>query len=145
MRSRKAGLPLASRARTESFIIQNFFSYSGNQFSPRFMLPGPVHCVPKIYFGFSKSAPTPRYTILDSRLPPCHAISEGRPPLSNTSSEAGALPLVVCIENDSDQKFSVNIFSWFFWKPILSMFHATLFIVSRNYLFGFWKSAPTPR
>ena len=42
---------------------------------------------------FSKSAPTPRYTILDSRLTPCNAISEGWPPLSNTSSEAGVLPL----------------------------------------------------
>ena len=77
------------------------------------MLPGPVHCEPKIYFGFSKSAPTPRYTILDSRLPPCNAISEGRPPLSNTISEAGALSLEVFIEIDSDQTFLVNIFSWF--------------------------------
>ena len=31
-------------------------------------------------------------SIMDSKLPPCNAISEGRPPLSNTSSEAGALP-----------------------------------------------------
>ena len=70
-----------------------------------------VSCYPfivsrKYIFGFSKSAPTPRYTILDSRLPPCNAISEGRPLLSNTSSEAGALPLEVCIENDSDRNFS---------------------------------------
>ena len=64
----------------------------------------------KYFFGFSKSAPTPRYTILDSRLPPCNAISEGRPPLSNTSSEAGALPLKVRIENDSDRKFSKSKF-----------------------------------
>ena len=28
----------------------------------------------------------------DLRLPPCNAISLGRPPLSNTRSEAGALP-----------------------------------------------------
>ena len=67
----------------------------------------PCHCKPKIYiYGFSKSAPTPRHTILDSRLPPCNVISEGRPPLSNTSSEAGALPLEGRIENDSDQIFS---------------------------------------
>ena len=70
-----------------------------------------VSCYPvivnrKFIYGFSKSAPTPRYTILDTRLPPCNAISEGRPPLSNTSSEAGALPLEGRIENDSDQIFS---------------------------------------
>ena len=34
------------------------------------------------------------------------AISEGRLPLCNTSSEAGALPSEVRIENDSDRKFS---------------------------------------
>ena len=62
------------------------------------------------FFGFSKSAPTPRYTILDSRLPPCNAISEGRLPLCNTSSEAGALPSEVRFENDSDRKFSKSIF-----------------------------------
>ena len=34
--------------------------------------------------GVSKCAPTPRYTILDSRLPPCNAISESRPPIIST-------------------------------------------------------------
>ena len=52
----------------------------------------------KYSFGFSKSALTPRYT------------SEGRLPLCNTSSEAGALPSEVRIENDSDQKFPKSIF-----------------------------------
>ena len=57
-----------------------------------------VSCYPvivsrKYIYGFPKSAPTSRYTILDSRLPPCNAILEGRPHLSNTISEAGALPL----------------------------------------------------
>ena len=42
-------------------------------------------------FRSPHSAPTHRYTILDSRLLPCNAISEGRLPLCNTSSEAGAL------------------------------------------------------
>ena len=56
----------------------------------------------KYSFGFSKSALTPRYT------------SEGRLPLCNTSSEAGALPSEVRIENDSDRKFSKsNIFQSF--------------------------------
>ena len=54
----------------------------------------------------SKSGPTFRYTILDSRVPPCNAISEGRLPLCSASSEAGALPSEVRIENDSDRKLS---------------------------------------
>ena len=48
---------------------------------------------------------------MDSKLPSCNAISEGRPPFSNTSSEAGALSLEVHIENDSDR--AENIFSIF--------------------------------
>ena len=57
--------------------------------------------------GSSKSAHTSRYKILDSRsrLPPRNAISEGKPPLCNTSSEAGALPPKY-LNRDSDQKFS---------------------------------------
>ena len=109
-------LPLATRARkqelcpqkyvsrmtqTENFESHNFFIFFWKPLSPRFMLP--CHCKPKIYFRFSEVCTyTPRYTILDSRLPPCNAISEGWSPLSNTSSEAGALPLEVRIENDSD-------------------------------------------
>ena len=54
---------------------------------------------------FSKFATTLRYTILDSRFPPENSISEGRPPLCNSSSEAGALPSDVRIESDSDRKF----------------------------------------
>ena len=49
--------------------------------------------------------PTLRCTILNSRVPPWNAISEGRPPIFNTSSEAGALPSELHIENDSDRKF----------------------------------------
>ena len=83
----------------------------------------------KYFFGFSKSAPTPRYTNqkvqlqlnvlllikkvqlqLDESKSPAVAISEGRLPLCNTSSEAGALPSEVRIENDSDRKFSKSIF-----------------------------------
>ena len=47
------------------------------------------------------SGPTHRYTILDSRLLPCNAISEGRLPLCNTSSEAGALP--------SDKQYMIDL------------------------------------
>ena len=85
---------------------------------------------------FSRSALTPRYTILDSMFPPCNAISEGRLPLRST----GALPSEVRIENDSDRKFSKSIFfSKFFWKPLLSTFYGTLFIISRKYFFRFFE------
>ena len=75
MRSRKADLPLATRARkqelclhryvsrmtrTENFLNQFFFSPF---YATLFIVSR------KYFFGFSKSAPTPRYTILDSRLP----------------------------------------------------------------------------
>ena len=94
--------------RTERLLSQNFSYFLETTFLH-------VSCYPvivnrKYIYGFSKSAPTPRYTILDSRLPPCNAISEGRPLLSNTSSEAGALPLEVRIENDWDQIFSKSKF-----------------------------------
>ena len=50
------------------------------------------------------------HKILDSRVPLCYAISEGRPRLCNMSSEAGALHLELRIENDSDRKFSKSTF-----------------------------------
>ena len=70
-----------------------FQSFSRNHFSPRFMVPCSL-LAENIFSVFRSphSAPTPRYTILDSRLLLCNAISEGRLPLCNMSSEAGALP-----------------------------------------------------
>ena len=95
--------------RTEHFLSQIFFKVFLETIFVHVSWY-PVHYQPKIFFGFSKSALTPRYTILDSMFPPCNAISEGRLPLCNTSSEAGALPSEVRIENDSDRKFSKSIF-----------------------------------
>ena len=43
------------------------------------------------------------------------------------------------------ENFLSQFFSKFFWKPLLSPFYGTLFIISRTYFFGFSKSAPTPR
>ena len=108
-----------------------------------------VSCFPvivsrKYIFGFLKTAPTPRYTILDSRLPPCNSILEARPPLSNTSSEVGALPSEVCIENHSDRKFSKSKFSDSFLGTTFLHVSCYPIIVSRKYIFGFMKSAPTP-
>ena len=106
MQSRKAGFPFAARARKREPCLQRYVSrmtrtenFLSQFFSKFFWKPlfstfyGTLFIISrKYFFGFSKSAPTPRYTILDSRLPPCNAISEGRLPLCNTSSEAGALP-----------------------------------------------------
>ena len=61
--------------------------------------------------------------------------------LCNTSSEAGALPSEVLIENDSNIFFGLKIFEVknfkLFWKLLLCMFHATLIIMSRKYFLGF--------
>ena len=106
MQSRKAGFPFAVRARKREPCLQRYVSrmtrtenFLSQFFSKFFWKPlfstfyGTLFIISrKYFFGFSKSAPTPRYTILDSRLPPCNPISEGRLPLCNTSSEAGALP-----------------------------------------------------
>ena len=70
----------------------------------------PDHYEPKIFFRFSKSTTTLRYTILDSRFPPWNAISEGRPPLCNSSSEAGTLPSEVSIGMSRAKNFYVKIF-----------------------------------
>ena len=78
--------------RTKNFLRQNFFKvFLKTTFFHD--LCHPDHYESKIFFRFSKSGSTLRFTILDSRVPPCNAISasEGRPPLCNTSSEAGAL------------------------------------------------------
>ena len=74
--SRKAGFPFAARARkrepclqryvsrmtrTENFLSQFFFqSFSGNHFSPRFMVA--CSLLAENIFRFLKSAPTPQYS-----------------------------------------------------------------------------------
>ena len=90
---------------TENIRCQLFPRFSGNYFCSCFMLPWSlwaenicsvfeVRNYPSIYdFGLEVS--------------PWNAISETRPPLCNTSSEAGALDTGgnVRIENESDRKF----------------------------------------
>ena len=56
-----------------------------------------------------KMAPPPPRTA-GSAGPFVTPLPEGRLPLCSTSSEAGALPSEVHIENDSDRKFSKSIF-----------------------------------
>ena len=99
-------------------------------------------------FRFSRSALTPRYTILDSMFPPCDAISEGRLPLCSTSSDAGALPSEVRIENDSDRKFSKSIFfQKFSGNHFYPRFMVRCSLLAENFFSVFRSphSAPTSR
>ena len=118
----------------KNFKSKFFRSFSENYFSPRFMLP--CSLLAKNIFCFSKSAPTPRYTILDSRLPVVIRSRKAGLPFATRARKRELSIREVHIENDSDRKFSK---SKFFWKPLFSTFHATLFIISRIYFFGFSK------
>ena len=109
----------------------------------------PDHYEPKIFFWFSKFATTLRYTILNSRFPPENAISEGRPPLCNTSSEAGAFDTGGTYRERLGPKiFEVKIFS-----NKIKVFLETTFVhvscYSDHYelkiFFRFSKSATTLR
>ena len=68
--------------RTKNFLRQIFFKVflKTTLFHD---LCHPDHYEPKIFFRFLKSGSTLRYTISDSRVPSCNAISEGRPPLQH--------------------------------------------------------------
>ena len=92
--SEAGALPLEVRIENDSVRI-----LSKSKFVHCFLETTFLHvlCYPVIVswkniYGFSKSAPTPRYTILDLRLPRCNVISEGRLPLSNTGSEPELCP-----------------------------------------------------
>ena len=86
-----------------TFSKSNIFqSFSGNHFCPRFMVPCSLSAENIFRFFEVRTYPSIHHFGLD--VPPCNAISEGRLPLCNTSSEAGALPSEVRIENDSDRK-----------------------------------------
>ena len=94
---------ISRMTRAENFLGQNFF---GNYFCSCFMLPRSFWA--EICFSvFEVQTYTFRYT--DSRLPLCSA-----------SSEAGALPSDVRIENDSDRKLSKS--------KILKVFLETTFL-----------------
>ena len=125
IRSRKADLPFAIRARKRELRLQRYVSritltenFRSQNFSKLFLKTFvhvscyPDHYEPKIFFSVFKVHTYPSSSIHDFGLEgsPCNAISEGRPPLRNTSSEAGAPPSEVRIENDSDRKSSKSKF-----------------------------------
>ena len=64
----------------------------------------------KYFFGFSKSAPTLRYTILDSRVPLVMRSRKAGLPFASRAWKRELSIQEVRIENDSDQKFSKSKF-----------------------------------
>ena len=77
-------------------IIGSCIAILKHQFNFQFYL------LKKTNFRFFEVCTYPSIHNFELEAPPCNAISESRPLLRNTSSEAGALPLEVLIENDSD-------------------------------------------
>ena len=115
----------------------------------------PDHYEPKTIFWFfeihmfsipiSKSPSHPRYTILGSRFPLCNAISEGRPPQCNTSSEAvDRLSITMYVSRmtlSSDTTFSKSKISKVFLEITFLILHSSchpdhhepkFFLVFRN-------------
>ena len=95
---------------------------------------GTLFIISRKYFSVFRGPHLPLDTPFWIDVPPCNAISEGRLPLCSTSSDAGALPSEVRIENDSAD----NFLSQFFFKNFLEttfihVLHGTLFIISRTY------------
>ena len=117
MRSRKAGFPIATRARKLELSIQevriendsdqNFLRQNVSKFfwKPLFSTIH-VNLIIMSRKYFFEVGSTLRYAILDSRVPPCNAISEGRPPFATRARKRELSIQEVRIENDSDQKFS---------------------------------------
>ena len=96
IRSRKAGLPSATRARKQELDSDRKFSKSKflkvflkTTFFSRFRLPCSL-LAKNIFSGF-RSPHLPSIHNSGLEVSPGNVISEGRPPLCNTSSEAGAL------------------------------------------------------
>ena len=104
MQSRKAGFPFAARARKREPCLQRYVSrmtrtenFLSQFFSKIFWKPllstfyGTLFIISRKYFSVlirsPHSAPTHRYTILDSRLLPWNAISEGRMMINHSTLE----------------------------------------------------------
>ena len=100
----------------------------------------PCHCEPIIYFRFFEVCTYPsiyNFGLEASPFTLCNSILEARLPLSNTSSEAGAMPSKVCIENGSDRKFQKAKFFHSFFKTTFLHVSCYPFIVCRKYIYGF--------
>ena len=128
MRSRKAGLPFATRAWKRELSIQEVRfendsdrKFSKSKFSKFFWKPlfSTIHGTlitlsQKYFFRFSKSAHTLRYTILDSRDPLVMRSQKAGLPFATRAWKRELSIQEVRIENDSDRKcFKSNFFPSF--------------------------------
>ena len=120
MRSRKAGLPFATRARKRELSIREvrienesdrkfskskfFRSFSENHFYPRFMLPC-LLLAENIFLVFQSPHP-PLDTILDSRLLLVMRSRKAGLPFATRARKRELSIREVRIENESDRKFS---------------------------------------
>ena len=153
IRSRKADLPFAIRARKRELRLQRYVSritrtenFRSQNFSKLFLklLLFMFHATliimsRKYFFRFSKFTHTLRYTILDSRAPLVMRSREaGLPFAIRARKRELRLQRYVSRMTRTENLLSQN-FSKFFWKLLLFMFHATLIIMSRKYFFRFSK------
>ena len=103
----------------------------------------PVHCERKIFFRFFEVFTYPSIHYFRLEASPCNTISEGRPPLSNTSSEAGVLPIEVRIENDSDRKLSKSKLFYRFLETTFLQVSCYPVYCELKIFFGFLESEPS--
>ena len=159
IRSRKADLPFAIRARKRELRLQRYVSritrtenFRSQNFSKLFLklLLFMFHATliimsRKYFFRFSKFTHTLRYTILDSRAPlVMRSRKAGLPFAIRARKRELRLQRYVSRMTRTENLLSQN-FSKFFWKLLLFMFHATLIIMSRKYFFRFSKVTHTLR
>ena len=159
IRSRKADLPFAIRARKRELRFQRYVSritrtenFRSQNFSKLFLklLLFMFHATliimsRKYFFRFSKFTHTLRYTILDSRAPlVMRSRKAGLPFAIRARKRELRLQRYVSRMTRTENHLSQN-FSKFFWKLLLFMFHATLIIMSRKYFFRFSKVTHTLR
>ena len=154
MRSRKVGLPFATRARKRELSIRQvrIENESDRKFLKSIFFEVflkttflhvscyPVHYQPKIFVWISKSAPTPRYTILDSWLLLVMRSRKAGLPFATRARKRELSIRQVRIENESDRKFlKSNFFRSFSENHFPPRFMLPCSLLAEIF-FGFSKS-----
>ena len=105
---------------------------------------GTLFIISRKYFSVFRGPHLPLDTPFWTRCFPLVMQSRkaGFRPLCSTSSDAGALPSEVRIENETDRKFSKSIFfQKFSGKHFYPRFMVRCSLLAENIFFGFSKSA----
>ena len=113
-----------------------FQSFSGNHFSPRFMVP--CSLLAGNIFSVFRSPHLPLDTPFWTRGFPLVMQSRkaGFPFATRARKREPCLQRYIS-RMTRTENFLGQFFSYFFWKPLFSTFYGTLFIISRKYFFGF--------